>query len=126
MPEPIDWTLDEKNLSFVSEEFHRLLLSDDRIKFLFENVDMASLRRKQVWFFKSLALEASEGTHSYMTRVHSALVDKHGLDEQHFAALLECLTKALQASELNAKAADKILANAEKLKDHVLGNALPE
>lgn len=125
MPEPTDWALDEKSLSYISEEFHKLLLSDDRIKFLFEDVDMVTLRRKQVWFFKSLALEDSEGTHNYMARVHRPLVDKQGLNEHHFAALIECLTKALKVSDLNVKKAEKILSNAEKLKDHVLGKALP-
>ena len=126
MPEPANWIHDEKSLSIISEEFHKLLLSDDRINFLFQNVDMASLRRKQVWFFKSLALEDSEGTHSYMARVHKPLVEKNGLDEHHFTALIECLEKALKTADLDAQTAMRILSNAEKLKGHVLGTALPD
>jgi len=124
MADPTGLITDQKILAAVNEEFHSLILADSRINFLFGAVDMGALRRKQVWFFASLALESSEGTHDYMRRIHQKLVAEDGLNGQHFDALMECLAKALNSSELDSEVAEKIISKAEKLRIFVLGEDL--
>jgi len=123
MPETISRNLDEEVLLELSKIFHEVLLKDQRINFLFENVDMAALGRKQSWFFTSLALNKSKGTQKYMRLSHEHLVEKYGLADAHFDALINCLEAALIRSALDPDTARHLLRQAENLRPYVLGTA---
>jgi hemoglobin len=118
LPKPI---ADAKTLEKVGDILHTLMLQDNRISFLFKHVNMDALRRKQVWFFTSLAMGTSESTHDYMRHTHQKLVRDFGLAEEHFNALMECLAQALETANMDPETSERMLDQAAKLKPHILG-----
>lgn len=99
--------------------FYRHVLSDDRINYWFEDVDMERQAAKQ----KAFMTMAFGGPHSYtgqdMRNGHKHLVEK-GLNDSHFDAVAENLAKSL--AELNVPQAeiDEVLALVETTRADVL------
>ncbi|MBI1318085.1 MAG: group 1 truncated hemoglobin [Candidatus Hydrogenedens sp.] len=100
--------------------FYRHVLSDDRINYWFEDVDMERQAAKQ----KAFMTMAFGGPHNYtgddMRNGHKHLVEK-GLNDSHFDAVAENLAKAL--AELNVPQAeiDEVLALVGTTRNDVLG-----
>ncbi|GMW00364.1 MAG: hypothetical protein AMXMBFR84_15010 [Candidatus Hydrogenedentota bacterium] len=100
--------------------FYRHVLSDDRINFWFDGIDMERQAAKQ----KAFMTLAFGGPHAYsgkdMRGAHAALVAK-GLNDTHFNAVAENLSKALTELNVPRKDIDEVLAIVETTRADVLG-----
>jgi len=78
------------------DRFYDLMLSDDRVKHYFSNVNMDKQRLHQ----KSFITYALGGADPYPGRslrdAHQKLVDEKGLSDEHFDATIENLATALK------------------------------
>ncbi|MEQ1601536.1 MAG: group 1 truncated hemoglobin [Methylophilaceae bacterium] len=101
--------------------FYRKVLSDSRISYFFDNVDMEKQAAKQ----KAFLTMAFGGPNNYsgadMRQAHAHLVQKLGLTDVHFDAVLEHLSTTLQ--ELNApqNLINQVTTIAESTRNDVLG-----
>lgn len=102
--------------------FYRHVLSDDRIARFFEGVDMERQAAKQ----KAFLTMAFGGPHNYtgknMRDGHAHLV-KQGLNDTHFDAVLDNLTKTLQELNVGAHLIEQVIAIAESTREDVLGRS---
>lgn len=102
--------------------FYRHVLSDDRIAHFFDGVDMERQAQKQ----KAFLTMAFGGPHNYtgadMKRGHAHLV-KQGLNDSHFDAVAENLSKTLQEMGVAQALIDQVLAVAESTREDVLGRS---
>lgn len=102
--------------------FYRHVLSDDRIAHFFDGVDMERQAQKQ----KAFLTMAFGGPHNYtgadMKRGHAHLV-KQGLNDSHFDAVAENLSKTLQEMGVEQGLIDEVLTIAESTREDVLGRS---
>lgn len=100
--------------------FYRIVLADDRINRFFETTDMEAQAAKQ----KAFLTFAFGGPNNYsgkdMREGHAHLV-KDGLNESHFNAVAEDLTKALQEMGVAQNLIDQVITIAASTKNDVLG-----
>ncbi len=113
---------DTAALSEVIVRFYDILLSDTRINFIFKNVNMESLKRKQVWFFTSLMLNECSGTHDYVKKAHQNIVAKYDINATHFDILIDALTTAFQECHIDPESSRELIKKAKSLKPYVLGD----
>lgn len=102
--------------------FYRHVLADDRIVDFFEDVDMERQAQKQ----KAFLTMAFGGPHNYtgadMRKGHDHLV-KRGLNDSHFDAVAENLSKTLVELGVAQDLIDQVLAIAESTREDVLGRS---
>jgi hemoglobin len=88
------------------DQFYERVLSDERIKHFFANVDMQKQRAHQ----KAFLTYAFGGSDQYdgrqMREAHKALVEEQGLKGEHFDAVIENLMETLRSMGV----ADDLLA----------------
>jgi hemoglobin len=99
--------------------FYRKVLSDDRVSFFFEDVDMDRQIAKQKGFL-TMAFGGPQGYSSFdMRRAHAPLLQK-GLNDTHFNVIAGHLSATL--TEFNAPPAliARVLAIAESTQPDVL------
>jgi hemoglobin len=93
------------------DRFYEYMLSDERVKGFFKNVNMDKQRQHQKDFI-SYALGADGGYDGKdMRAAHQHLVDQQGLSDLHFDATVENLVKALR--DLNVS--EDIIGEASKI-----------
>jgi len=102
------------------DRFYEYMLSDERVKHFFDDVNMEKQRQHQKDFI-TYALGGSPGySGNDLRTAHQPLVDKMGLSDEHFDATVENLVKALR--DLNV--AEDVIADAgaivESTRDDVL------
>ena len=99
--------------------FYRHVLSDERINYWFDDIDMEKQAVKQ----KAFMTMAFGGPHHYtgqdMRTAHRPLVQR-GLNDTHFDAVAENLVKALNELSVPQKEIDDVLAIVESTRDDVL------
>lgn len=99
--------------------FYRHVLSDDRINYWFDDVDMDKQAAKQ----KAFMTIAFGGPNHYsgkaMREAHKPLVAR-GLNDTHFDAVGECLVKALQELNVPQSDIDEVVAVVETTRNDVL------
>ncbi|MBS3964801.1 MAG: group 1 truncated hemoglobin [Methylomonas sp.] len=100
--------------------FYRKVLADYRINRFFNNTDMERQAAKQKAFLTMAFGGPNNYTGTDMRTAHAHLVEKFGLDDSHFDAVMEHLTATLK--ELNApqNLIDQVAAIAESTRDDVL------
>jgi hemoglobin len=95
------------------------VLSDDRVSFFFDDVDMERQIAKQ----KGFLTRAFGGPHSAssfdMRRVHSPLLKK-GLNDTHFNVIAELLAATLNDLKVDPALIARVLAIAESTRADVL------
>ena len=100
--------------------FYRHVLSDDRINYWFEDIDMERQAAKQ----KAFLTMAFGGPHSYtgkdMREGHAHLVAR-GLNDTHFDAVAENLQKTLEELNVPAEHIGQVMSLVETTRDDVLG-----
>lgn len=100
--------------------FYRHVLSDDRINYWFEDVDMERQAAKQ----KAFLTMAFGGPHNYtgkdMREGHAHLVAR-GLNDMHFDAVAENLQKTLRELNVAEEHIAGVMALVETTRDDVLG-----
>ena len=101
--------------------FYRKVLSDHRINRFFDSSDMEKQAAKQ----KSFLTMAFGGPNNYdgadMRQAHAHLVQKWGLDDTHFDAVMENLTATLVELNVPQNLIDQVAAIAESTREDILG-----
>lgn len=100
--------------------FYDKVLADPRIKHFFVNTDMARQRQHQKMFLTYAFGGMPNYSGNGMRAAHSNLVDKYGLNESHFNAVMENLGAALV--ELNVP--DELIAEAAAIAESVRSDVL--
>lgn len=99
--------------------FYAKVLADARITHFFATTDMARQRQHQKAFL-TFACGAAPGYHGRSMRAaHQGLVDKLGLGEGHFDAVLENLATPLKELGVSDELIDEVALVAESIKDEV-------
>lgn len=100
--------------------FYRKVLGDHRINRFFDNTDIEKQAAKQ----KSFLTMAFGGPNNYngadMRKAHAHLVQKLGLDDSHFDAVMEHLSGTLVELSVPQNLIDQVAAIAESTRDDVL------
>jgi hemoglobin len=107
------------------DQFYRYVLSDERINYWFDGIDMDKQAAKQ----KAFLTMAFGGPHNYsgedMRKGHAHLVEK-GLNDSHFDAVAECLVKTLNDLSVPQELQDQVMAIVASTRDDVLGRTPAE
>jgi hemoglobin len=99
--------------------FYRKVLSDDRVSFFFEDVDMDRQIAKQKGFL-TMAFGGPHGYSSFdMRRAHAPLLKK-GLNDTHFNVIAEHLSSSLTELSVPPALIARVLAIAESTRPDVL------
>ncbi|ELR99845.1 group 1 truncated hemoglobin [Gloeocapsa sp. PCC 73106] len=92
------------------DKFYERVLQDDRIKHFFEHIDMVKQRSHQ----KAFLTYAFGGTDTYngryMREAHKELVEKQGLNSEHFDAVAENLIETLKEMGVPAELIAEVAA----------------
>lgn len=78
------------------DKFYERVLQDDRIKHFFADVDMVKQRGHQKAFLTYAFGGTDKYDGRYMREAHKELVEKQGLNEEHFNAVAENLLETLK------------------------------
>jgi hemoglobin len=78
------------------DKFYERVLQDNRIKHFFANVDMVKQRAHQKAFLTYAFGGTDKYDGRYMREAHQELVEKHGLNGEHFDAVAEDLIETLK------------------------------
>ena len=102
------------------DKFYEKVLSDDRIKHFFEGVDIVQQARHQ----KQFMTYAFGGTADYpgktMRLAHKNLVERKGLNDSHFDAVLENLGNTLKELGVSNTLIKEAAAIVESTRNDVL------
>lgn len=101
--------------------FYDKVLADERINHFFTNSDMARQRGHQKLFL-TYAFGGMPGySGRSMREAHAPLVEKLGLNDDHFDAVMENLGAALMELKVADELIGEAAAIAESVRDDVLG-----
>lgn len=78
------------------DKFYQRVLQDDRIKHFFADVDMVKQRAHQKAFLTYAFGGTDKYDGRYMREAHKELVERHGLNSEHFDAVAEDLMETLK------------------------------
>ncbi len=78
------------------DKFYERVLQDERIKHFFVDVDMVKQRAHQKAFLTYAFGGAAKYDGRYMRKAHKELVEKRGLNSEHFDAVAENLMATLK------------------------------
>ncbi|RUT03287.1 group 1 truncated hemoglobin [Dulcicalothrix desertica PCC 7102] len=78
------------------DKFYERVLQDDRIKHFFANVNMVKQRAHQKAFLTYAFGGTDKYDGRYMREAHKELVEKEGLNSEHFDAVAEDLMETLK------------------------------
>lgn len=78
------------------DKFYQRVLQDDRIKHFFADVDMVKQRAHQKAFLTYAFGGTDKYDGRYMRESHKELVEKQGLNSEHFDAVAEDLMETLK------------------------------
>lgn len=96
--------------------FYRKVLSDDRISNFFDTVDMEVQRAKQKAFLTMAFGGPNKYTGKDMREAHKHM----NLNDEHFAAVAECLVSTLNDLNVPQQYIDEVVEIALSVKDDVL------
>jgi hemoglobin len=110
----------EKAVDAAVDRFYEKVLKDDRIKHFFDGLDMTRQRKMQ----KSFLTHAFGGPSNYNGRTmriaHRRLVQKMGLNDSHFDAVLDDLRATLLEMGVQEELVTKAITIANSVRDDVL------
>jgi len=110
----------EPAVSAAVDLFYDKVLADSRIKHFFTNTDMVRQRQHQKMFL-TYAFGGMPGySGKNMRSAHAHLVDKLGLNDKHFDAVIDNLGAALQELSVPAELIAEAAAIAESVRNDVL------
>ncbi len=110
----------EKAVDAAVDLFYRKVLSDDRINHFFEGVDMEKQAAKQRAFLTMAFGGPNHYTGEDMRKGHAHLVER-GLNDTHFDAVVENLSKTLAELGISDDLIAEVTAICESTRDDVLG-----
>lgn len=92
------------------DKFYERVLEDERIKHFFADVDMIKQRRHQKAFLTYAFGGTDKYDGRYMRESHKELVEKQGLNEEHFNAVAENLMETLEEMGVSEELRSKVAA----------------
>lgn len=92
------------------DKFYERVLQDDRIKHFFADVDMVKQRAHQKAFLTYAFGGTDKYDGRYMREAHKELVEKHGLNSEHFDAVAEDLMVTLKEMGVPPELLDQVAA----------------
>jgi len=102
------------------DKFYERVLQDDLLKHFFANVDMVKQKAHQKAFLTYAFGGTDKYDGRYMREAHKELVEKQGLNQEHFDAVAEDLLETLQemgvSEDLRAEVA-AVAANPQHRKE---------
>ena len=102
------------------DTFYQKVLADERIKHLFVGTNIEQLRAKQ----KAFMTYAFGGSPNYsglsMRKAHERLVRERGMNDEHFNAVAENLTAALQELNVPPELIAEVIAIVASARNDVL------
>ncbi len=110
----------EAALDAAVDLFYDKVLADERIKHIFTDIDMAKQRKHQKMFLAFALGGLPDYPGQGMRDAHAHLVEKFGLNDAHFDAVMECLGAALTELHLPAELIGEAAAIAESTRADVL------
>ena len=112
----------EKAVRTAVHAFYFNVFRDDRVAPLFADVDSERLLKHQNDFLTY----AFGGPNNYsgpsLRKAHEKLVQKHGLDNEHFDAIVEILATTLADLDFPAAIINEATGIIESVRDEVLGS----
>jgi len=87
-------------IDVVVDKFYNRVLQDDRIKHFFADTDMVKQRSHQKAFLTYALGGTDQYDGRYMREAHRELVEKQGLNSEHFEAVAEDLIATLKELEV--------------------------
>ena len=102
------------------DKFYEKVLSDDRIKHFFDDVDMVQQKKHQKRFLTYAFGGAPNYPGRSMREAHKRLVEEMGLDDGHFDAVMENLGATLTELGVPADLISEAAAIAESTRNDVL------
>lgn len=103
------------------DKFYDKVLADERIKHFFVNTDMRKQRHHQKMFL-TYAFGGGNGYNGQnMRAAHAHLVERMGLNESHFNAVVENLASTLTELGVSDALIGEVAAIAGTVKNDVLG-----
>jgi len=100
--------------------FYQKVLADNRIKHLFDGVDMQRQRAKQEVFMTYAFGGRPDYPGQSMRMAHERLVREKGLNEDHFNAVAENLTETLKELNVPAELISEVIAIVASARNDVL------
>lgn len=105
------------------DKFYDRVLEDDRIKHFFDGIDMSKQRGHQ----KAFLTHAFGGSSNYdgrsMREAHRRLVEKLGMTDKHFDAVIDDLGAALRDLGVAEDLVQEVAAIAESVRGDVLNRS---
>ncbi|MDB9315224.1 group 1 truncated hemoglobin [Spirulina sp. CS-785/01] len=98
----------EAAVDLAVDKFYQRVLNDDRIKHFFANVDMEKQREHQKAFLTYAFGGTEQYNGRYMRAAHKELVEKHGLNSEHFDAVAEDLLETLKEMGVSEELRDQV------------------
>lgn len=112
----------QKAVDTAVDIFYRKVLSDDRVSYFFDDIDMEEQINKQ----KGFLTFAFGGPNRYsglnMKEGHAHLV-KRGLNDSHVDVVIELLAETLRELEVPETLIGEVAAVAESVRNQVLGRS---
>lgn len=109
----------EPAMQELAESFYRRMLSDDRVKHFFDDIDMDKQIAKQQAFLTMVAGGPNNYTGKDMRAAHAHLLEK-GLDDSHVDVVIEHLGATLAEMGAPQDIIDSVKAAAEGARADVL------
>ena len=102
-----------------SDSFYEKIITDPRVNYFFENVDMVVQNNKMKLFFAHIfgGIPVKEGFS--LRKTHVPLVEK-GLNDSHFDIICEKMAEALRENDVDAALVTQVLEAFEKLRPEIL------
>lgn len=102
------------------DKFYGKVLADDRVKHFFANTDMKRQANHQKKFLTFAFGGPSNYTGKNMRDAHKHLVEKMGLNDEHFDAIIELLGGTLKEMGVSDELIGEVAAIAETTRNDVL------
>lgn len=101
------------------ENFYRKVLTDERICYFFDDVDMDKQMAKQAGFLTMVLGGPNEYTGKSMREGHAHLLSK-GLNDKHVDVVLELLAETLTELNVPQHFVNQVITTAESTRNDVL------
>lgn len=109
-------------ISAVVDLFYKKVLGDSRVNHFFDDVSMDDQIKHQKLFMAYAFGGEPEYIGSSLRDAHKGLVEKHGLNEDHFDAVAENLEASMEELDVSKDLTKEVLLIVSKTKAEVLNH----
>jgi hemoglobin len=110
-----------KAMEIAVEVFYDKVLADDLVGKFFEHVDMEGQRIKQKNFLSMAFGGPYQFSGQDLRKAHGPLIDRLGLNDQHFDRVLHLFSQTLEELNISQKELDGMLEVLQSMRDAVMG-----